>query len=426
MTTLLTPQEMASLDRALAKRTGGSIRVGGQAMSVAQGIAIWNATACFEREPARPPSGIGALLPRSGDRDARVGDGAALRRALGVGAGLAAAASLAGCATFGGNVKGSFACRAPDGICAPTSTIDDAALALISGDPSVSPAGPFMAPRPASPHMTPIAAREPVRSGEKVLRIVFPAHIDAAGRFREATAIHAVVERGDWIAAADAVPVLQRAAMRQAPPVADLALAEPSPEMPTLGELAAAAPEVQFPGPVADIDAQNAAETAPPPAPHAGKVGQRRARHVSRSARATGARQAAQAAKPVAEPPLVSSTARGGAQPSAAAVAGSADPVAGIRAQVAKRLNASSRRSAQSGSAGASVTQIPGTSVSAVRYSLPAGIAATGAIVAVGAARSQQSSAPAANASSGVPSSGTAEAVPVNGPGIFPASDVHP
>ena len=41
---------------------------------------------------------------------------------------------LAGCATFGGNVRGSFSCAAPDGICAPSSTIDDRALALISGE----------------------------------------------------------------------------------------------------------------------------------------------------------------------------------------------------------------------------------------------------------------------------------------------------
>lgn len=426
MTILLTPQEMASLDRALVKRTGGRLRIGGQAMSVAQGIAIWNATASFESEPARPPSGIGALLPRSRDRDARVRDGVALRRALSAGAGLAAAASLAGCATFGGNVKGSFACRAPDGICAPTSRIDDAALALISGEPSVSPAGPYMSPRPASPYLTPIAAREPVRSGEKVLRIVFPAHIDAAGRFREATAIHAVVERGEWIAAADTGPSPQRTAMRQSPPVAAQAWAEPLPAGPTLGELAAAAPEVQFPDPVADIDAQNAVEAAAPPAPPAGNMGQGRAKHVSRSAPTRSAGQAVEAVKPVAAPPLALSTSRGGALPSAAAPAGPADPVAAIRAQVAQRLDAGSRRSALPDRVSAPGPQGPGKSVSAVRYSLPAGIAATGAAAAVGTARSQQTSAPGANAQPGVASSDTAGSVPVNGPAMFPVSDIHP
>jgi hypothetical protein len=33
---------------------------------------------------------------------------------------------------LGGNVKGSFACQAPDGICAPSSTIDDRALAMVA------------------------------------------------------------------------------------------------------------------------------------------------------------------------------------------------------------------------------------------------------------------------------------------------------
>ena len=38
---------------------------------------------------------------------------------------------LAGCASFGGNVKGDFICRAPDGTCSPTSNIDDQAVAGI-------------------------------------------------------------------------------------------------------------------------------------------------------------------------------------------------------------------------------------------------------------------------------------------------------
>ena len=38
------------------------------------------------------------------------------------------AASIAGCATLGGNVKGDFDCRAPEGSCAPTTLIDSAAI----------------------------------------------------------------------------------------------------------------------------------------------------------------------------------------------------------------------------------------------------------------------------------------------------------
>ena len=44
---------------------------------------------------------------------------------------LAAPLLLAsGCASLGGNVKGSFACRAPEGTCAPTSAIDAGATGI--------------------------------------------------------------------------------------------------------------------------------------------------------------------------------------------------------------------------------------------------------------------------------------------------------
>ena len=48
-------------------------------------------------------------------------------RATRVGATAILALTIAGCATLGGNVKGDFSCRAPEGSCAPTSMIDDAA-----------------------------------------------------------------------------------------------------------------------------------------------------------------------------------------------------------------------------------------------------------------------------------------------------------
>lgn len=113
---------------------------------------------------------------------------------------LAAGTMMTGCATLGGNVKGSFTCVAPDGICAPSSVIDDRALALISGqdgDRMITPAGPYTAPRSAGRGFD-TAAVVPTRSQERVLRIIFPAQIDAAGRLHEQTAVHAVVERGEW------------------------------------------------------------------------------------------------------------------------------------------------------------------------------------------------------------------------------------
>jgi len=113
---------------------------------------------------------------------------------------LAGSAAVSGCTTLDGNVKGSFSCRAPDGICAPSSFIDDRALALISGedgDRLITPAGPYTAPRTEGRGFD-TAAVAPARSQERVLRIVFPAQIDAAGRLHEQTAVHAVVELGDW------------------------------------------------------------------------------------------------------------------------------------------------------------------------------------------------------------------------------------
>ncbi len=117
---------------------------------------------------------------------------------------LTLATMLAGCMTMGGTVKGNFACKAPEGVCAPSSTIDDRALAMIvdasgtMGDrPIASPAGPYTEPRPA-PQRFQQTALDTTRTGERVLRIVFPAQIDGAGRLHEQTAVHAVVEQGDW------------------------------------------------------------------------------------------------------------------------------------------------------------------------------------------------------------------------------------
>ncbi|UVO53798.1 conjugal transfer protein [Sphingomonas sp. SUN039] len=242
MSDLLSRGEMASLNRALAKRTGGRVRVGPKPMTVAQGIAVWNGSGAFVSDIASN----------------RVSSRSDLTQILGTGTTLAVAASLAGCATFGGNVKGSFACRAPDGICAPTSTIDDAALAMIGGEASAQPAGAYKAPA-AQPRPIPTAV-EPVRSGEKVLRIVFPAHIDGAGRFRETAAIHAVVERGEWMAGSLRVTPVRMSAALPTSAISDHP-AQAAPPMRSLGELAAAAPEVRFPDPVADIDVQNAAES---------------------------------------------------------------------------------------------------------------------------------------------------------------------
>ena len=83
------------------------------------------------------------------------------------------AASIAGCATFGGNVKGDFACRAPEGSCAPTTLIDSAAMR----DADAS--------EPARTQPANIGT-----AGGRSLRIVISAHRDAAGRDHEARVVH--------------------------------------------------------------------------------------------------------------------------------------------------------------------------------------------------------------------------------------------
>ena len=183
---------------------------------------------------------------------------------------LAGGTVLTGCTTMGGNIKGSFSCVAPDGICAPSSTIDDRALAMIAGedgDRMITPAGPYSAPaRDGRSFDT--AAVAPARTQERVLRIVFPTQIDGAGRLHEQTAVHAVVERGEWqraladnavattpaqVQAATGGDTLLAAVDRADPPI--LSDAEPvvDPDMPSAAAVAAARAQAD---PVGDIKDQ--------------------------------------------------------------------------------------------------------------------------------------------------------------------------
>ena len=87
---------------------------------------------------------------------------------------LAAPLVLAsGCTSFGSNVNGSFACRAPDGTCAPTSMIDAGATGIDRTDVK-------QAPRPSP------------TTGEAVrrLQVVLAAYRDEAGREHEARVVH--------------------------------------------------------------------------------------------------------------------------------------------------------------------------------------------------------------------------------------------
>lgn len=175
-------------------------------------------------------------------------------------------AALSGCATFGTNVKGSFSCAAPDGTCAPSSVIDDRALAIIAGAPAaLQPAGPFeRAPDVIRRQSTTADAGTVTRVGQKVLAIVFPAHVDAQGRYHETSTVRAVVDTGAWLAAVDdrGPELAQVAPMRVSAPSIDQASAladatEPLATVPALEKVAAARARGQ---------AQRAADAAASPA----------------------------------------------------------------------------------------------------------------------------------------------------------------
>ena len=90
--------------------------------------------------------------------------------------GIFAAPLLAGCATLGGNVQGSFACRAPEGSCAPTSLIDAQATGVVAGQETL-----------------PVSSAQGRTSVGRSLRIVLAAHRDEAGREHEARVVQVVL-----------------------------------------------------------------------------------------------------------------------------------------------------------------------------------------------------------------------------------------
>lgn len=91
---------------------------------------------------------------------------------------LAALAALvvitSGCTVLGGNVKGSFSCRAPEGNCAPTSVIDEAATQASGKTPEA---------------MRQPSARIQPEISKGRLRVVLAAYRDADGRTHEARVV---------------------------------------------------------------------------------------------------------------------------------------------------------------------------------------------------------------------------------------------
>lgn len=157
---------------------------------------------------------------------------------------------IAGCASGNSHVGSHFDCRAPGGTCAPMSVIDARAVAGLDDTQPVTTRS--RARTQTSGHSVPIAnataSAPPLRTSERVLRIVFPAHIDADGVYRDESTAHAVVEAGEWVDALTG-PVALRASV------------------PTQGAASMAAPEKSALATLDEVIASRAARPGPSAAP---------------------------------------------------------------------------------------------------------------------------------------------------------------
>ena len=164
LVTALTPGQIAGLGRAVTRKSRGQVSLPPVTIDRAEAIALWQLVALsfgnadgrllaardldrLRRRAWQVSQGYAALGETSLSLDAglafwrlalRLGNLAERRKASGLtrAASVAAlglaATQLAACTSlFGGNIKGSFACSAPNGTCAPSTVIDEQALSVI-------------------------------------------------------------------------------------------------------------------------------------------------------------------------------------------------------------------------------------------------------------------------------------------------------
>lgn len=150
------------------------------------------------------------------------------------------ALALSGCTHLGTNVSGQFSCRAQANRtygagCQPLSEVDSAAIRqLLKSDEGI----PGAALEQMRQRIT-LARADKSRTGERTLRIVFPAHVDAAGTLHDEAAVWTVVEaarwagelrRGEVIEPKGTMRALRQALKDQAQRAADTASNEPASE----------------------------------------------------------------------------------------------------------------------------------------------------------------------------------------------------
>lgn len=123
---------------------------------------------------------------------------------------------LAGCSTLGGNVGGDFACRAPEGTCAPTTAIDAAAIDAAAAGASANLGAAVGVVRGSDRQFAAAAS-------ERTLRIIIAARRDEAGRVHEARVVQVTLPEpagGEWRQPASTSDLLRAIGQAVAPQAA--------------------------------------------------------------------------------------------------------------------------------------------------------------------------------------------------------------
>lgn len=102
----------------------------------------------------------------------------------------ALALSLAGCTHLGTNIAGDFSCRSPKSGCLPLSDVDAKAIREL-----VKSEGTALA---EARQRIAVAAADNARTGERTLKVVFPAHVDGSGTLHDEAVAWTVVEAARW------------------------------------------------------------------------------------------------------------------------------------------------------------------------------------------------------------------------------------
>ena len=290
LVTALTPGQLAGLGRAVARKSRGQVSLPPVAIDRAEAIALWHEVASsfanaegrllaardldrLRRRAWQVSHGYAALGEASLSLEAgpafwrlalRLGKLAEQRKAGGLARAASVAAlglaatQLAACTSlFGGNIKGSFACSAPKGTCAPSTVIDDQALSVIQNARPMTPAGPYMrsptAARPTTAAYVPTGSGRitPAQGGmvhreRRMLRVVFPSFVDGGGNLHEPRIVHALVDDGAWMQLSGSEPTaIDQIEGRMASLASAAFISPPLPDAETLPSDLSPAPEVK-------------------------------------------------------------------------------------------------------------------------------------------------------------------------------------